>query len=76
VTLTPRGALEAILMAPPVRFLIVEVTGDLLLCERRGNEISGHTVSRDQLAASNRRLYEALLAADSVDCPKVVTERR
>lgn len=62
-------------MAVRDRWLLVEDNGELWLLKREGHELRGRIVSREALSREFPRLYAELLRTESMDCPRVVTER-
>lgn len=63
-------------MAARDRWVLVEENGDLWLLRREGHELHGRIVSREGLRCEYPRLYDALLASDHKDTPRVAVERR
>jgi hypothetical protein len=62
-------------MAARDRWLLVEEDGTLWLLKREGHELHGRIVSREGLRHEFPRLYDALLASDHKDMPRIVQER-
>jgi hypothetical protein len=57
------------------RWVLVEENGDLWLLKREGSELHGRIVSREGLRHEFPRLYDALVASDHENCPRIVIER-
>jgi len=57
------------------RWVLVEENGDLWLLKREGSELHGRIVSREGLRHEFPRFYDALVASDHENCPRIVIER-
>jgi hypothetical protein len=62
-------------MAARDRWVLVEENGDLWLLKREGPEVRGRIVSHEALCREFPRLYDALVASNNKNCPRVVVER-
>jgi hypothetical protein len=62
-------------MAARDRWVLVEENGDLWLIKREGHELHGRIVSREGLRHEFPRLYDALVASDNGNYPRIVVER-
>lgn len=58
------------------RWLLVEDNDDLWLIKREGAELHGRIVTREGLRHEFPRLYDALVASNNKDCPRVIVERQ
>jgi hypothetical protein len=62
-------------MAVRDRWVLVEDNNELWLLKREGAEVRGRIVSHEGLSREFPRLYDALVASDNKDTPRVVVER-
>lgn len=61
--------------APSTRFLLALETGELILVERQGQELSARLTMRDELLARYPALYVQLRLSNNRDAPFIVEER-